>query len=155
MKIIVVSDSHGAKEKIDFIFNNFKFDYFFHLGDGYNDLCSYLNLGNVLAVRGNCDWGVDAKDEIVIELMGKRIMLTHGDNYGVKYTQTKLLEKAKELNIDIVMFGHTHCYFYEIIDGVTFLNPGALKQKLFEKSTAVIFEITDDNKIRVVPFNVN
>lgn len=154
MKIIVVSDSHGAKEKIDFIFNNFEFDCFIHLGDGYKDLSTYINLPNVFAVRGNCDWGVDAKDEIVVTLKNKKIFITHGDNYGVKHTIGKLVDKAKELGVDIVMFGHTHNYFYEIIDGITVLNPGALKQKLFENSTAVIFEITEDNKIKIIPFNV-
>ena len=43
MRAILVSDSHGNKEKIDFIFQNFTFDYFFFLGDGYKDLGGYFN----------------------------------------------------------------------------------------------------------------
>lgn len=154
MKIIAVSDSHGASEKIDFIFKNFNFDYFIHLGDGYKDLGVYVNLDNVFAVRGNCDWGVDAKDEIVVNIEDKRIFITHGDNYGVKYTLNKILMKAKEIDANIVFFGHTHNYFYEIIDGITIINPGALKHKLFESSTAVIVDIDENKKISVVPFNV-
>lgn len=154
MKIIVVSDSHGASEKIDFIFKNFNFDYFIHLGDGYKDLGAYVNLENVFAVRGNCDWGVDVKDEIITNIAGKNFFITHGDNYGVKYTLTKIISKAKEFNAEIVLFGHTHNYFYEIIDGITLINPGALKQKLFDSSTAVIIDVDGNKNIRVVPFNV-
>lgn len=152
-KIIVVSDSHGNSEKLDFIFKNFKFDYLFHLGDGYKDLGLYLNLPNVYAVRGNCDFFVDAKDEIRLTIEGCDILLTHGDNYGVKYGYEKLANHCKDNGIDIVCFGHTHNYFYEKINGVILINPGALKKQLFDRSTAVILEI-DGKAIKVVPFFV-
>ena len=154
MKILVISDSHGNREKIDFLFKNFTFDYFFFLGDGYKDLGCYVNLDNVFAVRGNCDYGVDAKDEIILKLNGKKILLTHGDNYGVKRTKDIYLGYAKDKKVDIACFGHTHQYYYEIHDGIVLLNPGTFKRQLFGGSNGVILEITDDGEIKVVPFSV-
>jgi predicted phosphodiesterase len=41
-------------------------------------------------------------------LGGKRIMMTHGHDYSVKFTLSRLCAEANKKGADIVLFGHTH-----------------------------------------------
>ncbi len=77
----------------------------------------------VYMVAGNCDswWGEDLPSLITIPACGHRIMVTHGHRYSVPYLN-RLAEKAREKKADIVIFGHTHCYFMKKEDGILFLN---------------------------------
>jgi len=43
----------------------------------------------------------------------------------VKSGVESLKKKAKELDIDIVVFGHTHTPYRDQEDGMLFLNPGS------------------------------
>ena len=116
MNLLVFSDSHGRGSKILEAFERQtkKPDAVIFLGDGLSDLY-YCDFGDVptFSVCGNCDMlailgnGV-AKREIVIALGGKRILLTHGDMYGVKGGLARIVATANERDIDIVLFGHTH-----------------------------------------------
>ena len=100
-------------------------DYIVHLGDYYRDLHPFYQeyCDKIYAVKGNCDGG---GDDLVFEVEGKKILLTHGDRYGVKSTLLKLVLRAKEVGADLVLFGHTHIAESCEIDGITFINPGTL-----------------------------
>ena len=57
------------------------------LGDGARDVECMQGLYPEKAfysVRGNCDFGSDLPDDLVLDLGGARIFCTHGHNYGVK-----------------------------------------------------------------------
>lgn len=56
MKIAIISDSHGERNGMNALFEKDDFDYLFFLGDGLSDLGAYVNLDNVFAVSGNCDF---------------------------------------------------------------------------------------------------
>mgnify|MGYP003310836034 CR=1 FL=1 len=123
---IVISDTHGnisAIEKILPLIN--ENDYLIHLGDGLNDLrCFSRDIkANVFSVAGNCDGG--GEDEI-LEIEKVKILITHGDKYGVKSSLYKLLMRAKEVGASVVFYGHTHQNDITIADGITLVNPGAL-----------------------------
>ena len=123
---IIISDTHGnisAIEKILPLIN--ETDYLFFLGDGLNDLRSFSRdiKANVVAVAGNCDGGGD--DEI-LEIEKVKILLTHGDKYGVKSSLYKLLMRAKEVGASVVFYGHTHVAQITTVDGITLVNPGAV-----------------------------
>lgn len=122
-KILVLSDTHGnisALEKLVPIMKDS--DYIFHLGDYYKDIKLFKEFDNkIYSVKGNCDGG---GSDIVLDIEGLKIMLTHGDKYGVKSGLTRLSLKAEEIGAKVVYYGHTHIAKIEEFNGVHFINPG-------------------------------
>ena len=117
MKCLVFSDSHGYSLFMRrAIAKNPDAEIIFFLGDGLSDLEDVFSLYPnkcYLAVRGNCDREVVAMGRGIpktdrIELLGKKIVFTHGDLYGVKFGIDGLDALAKKEDADIVIFGHTH-----------------------------------------------
>ncbi len=124
---IILSDSHrnvSAIRKLDGIMR--EADYVIHLGDHDSDMRPYIaTLGSkLITVKGNCDGGGADK---ILEVDGYKILLTHGDGYGVKRSLFELLLKAKEVGANAVFYGHTHNAKVEVIDGITFVNPGNME----------------------------
>lgn len=144
MKIAIISDSHGERNGMNALFEKDDFDYLFFLGDGLSDLGAYVNLDNVFAVSGNCDFFSSLPNERVFELDGVKFMITHGNKYGVKRSLDSLIKVAKTLGVKVVCFGHTHEVFMEEIDGILFLNPGSFLG-LSGKSSGIMLEINKDN----------
>ena len=79
-------------------------------------------------VAGNCDLFSRVQRSALLETEGSRILLTHGDAYGVKYTYDDLSRAAAAQNAQIALFGHTHEAFCGYVGKVLLVNPGALKQ---------------------------
>lgn len=130
MKVLVVSDSHGAYGKLYDVFKSDNFRAVIFLGDGLREAQKLYDISGaapVYKVRGNCDIGMFFEpDEQIIELSGKKIFITHGHNYFVKSGYHKLMAKALSLGVDAALFGHTHNPFYEKQGGLIVANPGAL-----------------------------
>ncbi len=130
MKIMIFSDSHkhfgamtAAMEK------EAPVDWIVHAGDVHCDVedleIMYPRIP-IAYVKGNNDYFVrDVPEDRFFTLGGVKIFLTHGHNYGVKYSLAKLLQKANEVGADIAVFGHTHVAHCEKIGNVTLFNPGA------------------------------
>ena len=118
MKILILSDSHEITPD----FNFKKYDYVIHAGD-YGRSYDLLNDNKVLFVRGNCDYYGDK--ELLEIINDKRVYITHGDLYRVKYQMSTLYYRAKEVKASLVVFGHTHEAYYDMEDGITFINPGS------------------------------
>lgn len=57
---------------------------------------------------------------------GKKILLCHGHEYGVKSGYLNLQYAAREKGADIVLFGHTHQVFYDQTSQLAMLNPGSI-----------------------------
>lgn len=130
MRVLVFSDSHGYVQNMEKALSlQKKPDMVIHLGDyardavqamqGYHDV-------SLEAVRGNNDWGGDFPSEKLLELNGKRVLITHGHGYRVKYDLSQLVRKGTELNADAVLFGHTHTPEETRQDGILLLNPGSI-----------------------------
>lgn len=88
MKLLVVSDTHKAFKNLVGIMEREKPDMVAFCGDLTEDMeeLSYLYMDTpFLLVRGNCDY-YDSKnrDEMLVEIEGKKIFLTHGHLYNVK-----------------------------------------------------------------------
>jgi putative phosphoesterase len=116
MELLVFSDSHGrGSNMLEAVSRQIKRpDAIVFLGDGLKDLY-YCDFGDIptFAVCGNCDFYSffgkgEAEDEIVMTLGGKKIMMVHGDRYGVKSGLGRLVKAASEKGVDIALFGHTH-----------------------------------------------
>ena len=94
-------------------------------GDGESNDDFYI-LNEIISVKGNCDYANLPLIKIV-EIDGKKYLLVHGHLHNVYFDIFKLYLLAKEHNVDYVLYGHTHMQLLEEYEGVTFINPGALK----------------------------
>ena len=121
MKLCIFSDSHG---RADLVKKLPAADAYLFCGDGLGDL-EGLN-GPVYAVAGNCDWTAREPDVRLLELGGRRILLTHGHRFRVKFDLYRLYLAAREQEADLAVFGHTHVPTRREEDGLLLLNPGAL-----------------------------
>lgn len=131
-KFIVFSDLHGDRRSLQKLLPLIKEnDGGFFAGDGASDVIG-LGMENLYCVRGNCDGS--GQSEMVVEVEGIKILLTHGHEYGVKGGLFRLYYRAKELDVRVVIFGHTHQPLVEEQDGILFLNPGSCSQFCLEKS---------------------
>ena len=132
MKIAVVSDTHGFINKTLKALRKIKnLDLIIHLGDYVKDareIERQLNL-EVIYIRGNCDYSeMKVELEKVLKIENKNIFITHGHNYDVKNGVSKIFYRAKEINSDIVLFGHSHMSMILEYEDVLILNPGSPEQ---------------------------
>ncbi len=140
MRIGVISDTHGHLDpRIPGLFAGV--DHILHAGDiGFPSLIMELQeIAPVTAVLGNNDDPrTDFLDMEVVELGGRKFLLHHivDPLEPTDRLQKALLQHAP----DIVVFGHTHKPFHEVMDGRLYFNPGyAGKPRLnLERSVAVI-----------------
>ncbi|CAH2030683.1 metallophosphoesterase family protein [Trichlorobacter ammonificans] len=145
MRILVVSDSHGNENGILEAYQAVRpVDMIIHCGDGEADawVLEAAESLPVLRVAGNCDVGSRSPRELVSEWKGKRILICHGDRYGVKTGLSFLAARGRELAADAVLFGHTHHALAETDQGLLLLNPGTLFGRASFRSCALL-EITD------------
>lgn len=135
MLIAVVSDTHRITKYINLAKRLIKdADILIHLGDNIDDaeLLENTFKGKVYAVAGNCDYSTKYPKESVIEVNGKKIFFTHGDLYGVKSSMNNIYYRGRELNADIVLFGHTHQQLVEKEDDMILMNPGSISLPKFK-----------------------
>jgi len=141
MRILVISDTHGnyplalrASSMAQ------SFDTLIHLGDADDDVAmlEYALGISVLHVAGNCDFGSTAPRELIWECEGKKLLLVHGDAYGVKSGLTRLERRCKEVGVDAVLFGHTHQATIVTLPGLLAVNPGTLMRGSSAPSFAIL-----------------
>ena len=154
MKCLCFSDSHGSPYNIRLALNKHPdAEVVFFLGDGLRDLEDFIldRSRAFLAVQGNCDYSSllgnqNVKKTDSITLMGKRIIFTHGDLYGVKYGIDGVKKLALDHSADLVLFGHTHQALEQYIStddgGFYMFNPGSIGAGFGGASYGVI-NITD------------
>ena len=121
MKLCIFSDSHGRTDRVAKLPPA---DAYLFCGDGLGDLEDLP--GPVYSVCGNCDWGSRQPEQRLLELGGRRIFLTHGHRYRVKFDLYRLALAAREADAEIVLYGHTHAANRLEDNGLLLLNPGAL-----------------------------
>ncbi|MGD0154414.1 MAG: metallophosphoesterase [Thermacetogeniaceae bacterium] len=129
MWVGVLSDSHGDVGQAERAVKAMgAVDLVIHAGDFYSDalyLADQFGI-EVKAVTGNCDRCVPGPHEELLELEGHRIYLTHGHFYGVKLGLMRLADRVREVGAEMAIFGHTHMFRYEEVDGIRYLNPGSV-----------------------------
>ena len=129
MKAIIFSDSHRRFNPMyEAVEREGGIDYIIHAGDVVEDaeeLAVAYPRKSVIYVRGNNDfWHRDVPDDRFFTLDGVKIFLTHGHNYGVKYSAAKVKQHAVQLGADICIFGHTHSAVCDWARGFCLFNPG-------------------------------
>ncbi|HZH62924.1 MAG TPA: metallophosphoesterase [Metabacillus sp.] len=146
MKILIMSDSHGLTSEILDIKNRHQgeVDLMLHCGDSElpND-CKELS--GFKGVKGNCDFGSSLPNEVIEDLNGTTLYMTHGHLYNVKMSLMSLKYRAIETNAKIACFGHSHIANAEMIDGVLLINPGSIRLPVLRRQkTYAILELEND-----------
>ena len=141
MRILILSDNHY--KNLDDL-NLDEFDYVIHAGD-YGLSLDDLNNKGAFYVKGNCD--VKGLNESTFKIGDRKIYLTHGHIYDVKYDYIRLMFKGLSINADYVIFGHTHRADMFIQEGVAFINPGAYKDGYYAIATDDDVSFYKDNKV--------
>lgn len=147
MKIAVVGDTHGKIERIKKELNKLKPDYLFFTGDYYPDgkkISRALNI-DFTGVAGNCDPRKTGSSEKTVEIKGRKFLVVHGHQYGVKSGLNRIFYRGKEAGVDMVVFGHTHVAGAEKIEGLWLLNPGSpTHPRSPDRASYAIIEVTED-----------
>lgn len=129
MQALIFSDSHRDFSCLyDTIIKYPKIDLIIHAGDIHRDVEDIMSVFPRIPcayVLGNNDYSVwDVPFDRFFEFGGKKIFLTHGHNYTVKMSPSRVIKKAKDMGADICIFGHTHKQYLNN-DGILTINPGA------------------------------
>ncbi len=133
MKAIIFSDSHRSFNPMMRAMEiEGNVDLIIHAGDvlsDVEDLKIMYPRHNIVYVKGNNDfWDNSAAEDRFFNFDGVKIFLTHGHNYGVKYSLAKLTKHGAELGADICIFGHTHAALNERSGNLTLFNPGSVSR---------------------------
>ena len=129
MRIVVVSDVHGCFERLYRIIKKENPQMVMFSGDGNEDIDHMQFVFpdiKFLTVRGNCDYDSDFKDEELVEILGRKIFITHGHIYGVKRNYHNIEIKGREEGADVAIFGHTHSPYLSKKENIILFNPGAV-----------------------------
>ena len=152
MLIGVLGDSHEQVKDIDKCIKKLNnVNIIIHTGDMLTDAQYITRKYNipVLGVRGNCDPYNVGEEEILYTVSNYNILICHGHNYGVKSSLNRILLRGKNVNANIIIFGHTHIPYYEEVDSIHLLNPGSLAfPREFSKKSAAILEINERISIK-------
>lgn len=124
MKILIVSDSHGMKGRLQAIVKHVRADHILHCGDFCTELME-LPKGPLTYVQGNCDF-VEAPLESLYDVEGWRFFLTHGHRHQVKSSLLPIRYRAEEKGARVACFGHSHVPVCEEDGSVILINPGSI-----------------------------
>ena len=135
MKVLICSDSHTRLDYFQKVMELEKPELVIFAGDHSTDALDISLIYEEIPfkiVRGNTDFS-DRKteDELKFEINGKKVLLTHGHLQRVKSSLNELERIAKNEEVDICIFGHTHRELKIEKDGILYLNPGALQDKKY------------------------
>ena len=124
--ILVISDYHRKEQEVLDLISKHKPSHILCCGDGESEI-EFYTTNNITSVKGNCDYA-NLPLTKVIDIEGKKYVMVHGHNHDVYFDIFKLYLLAKSENAQYVLFGHTHQQYIEEYEGITFINPGALKE---------------------------
>lgn len=146
-KVGIISDTHGLlrPEVIEILKDC---DCILHAGDvDRPEILDQLRyLGNLYAVRGNNDgdWARNLSVTLRFKIEGIEFFMTHNKK-----------DVAWELgNSQIVIFGHSHHYFEDQIDGRLWLNPGSCGRSRFGGEVTMAVMTIEDGKYSVKKINL-
>ncbi len=150
MKVLVLSDTH-IPQRASFLPNEFyervdEVDLIIHAGD-FTTLPVLRELESfkpTIGVCGNMDdadiWSL--LPELRVErLEDLRVGVYHGVGSPLGL-EKRVREKFKNegIDVDLIIFGHSHRWFYGEVDGVMLLNPGSATDRVFtaKRSFAIL-----------------
>lgn len=159
MRILIVSDTHGREWILEKVLKEIEpVDHLIHLGDVIDgeDYIRAIAGVPVDMVAGNNDFFSNLPSELILQLGKHRVLLTHGHAYYVYRGVNELRKAAVRKQVDIVMYGHTHCPNLIQEEGLTILNPGSISLPRQEngKPSYMVMEMDDEGNIEYHIFYV-
>ena len=141
-RIAVLSDTHGLL-RLEVLSAISGCDAIIHGGDiNKPEIIERLQeIAPVYVVRGNNDkeWAEHIPATLTFQIEGCRFFLVHNKK-----------EVPKTLTgIDAVIFGHSHRYFEENIDGRLWLNPGSCGKRRFDQEITLAILAVDCSSLSV------
>lgn len=135
MKLLLVSDTHGREETLEQALELEKPDFLCHMGDveGAEAYIRRIAACPLAMVSGNNDFRTDLNPEVLFELEGFRIFMTHGHYYYLYGGTEQLKATGRQKGADIILYGHTHRPALEIDQDLITANPGSLTYPRQEK----------------------
>ena len=147
MKIGVLSDTHDFLDPVILkLFHGV--DHILHAGDVGLQIIIF-ELGQIApttAVIGNTDLGNPLKLVETVTLGDLTFLVQH--IVTPRAPDDKLKARLARLRPDVVVFGHTHKAFNEVIGGVRFFNPGYAGKPKFGSTRSVALLHCDGKAIR-------
>lgn len=149
MRVGIISDTHGSlsgiMQSLDALGD---IDLLLHAGDLAADAQYIQDMlqPNTKFVRGNCDMDYNVPKELLLELEGVQVLLTHGHDYGVKRSIGKLAAHAHEQGAGVCIFGHTHIPVIDDEGSCVFVNPGSPAHPRLGIPTCAVMELTRGTK---------
>ena len=142
-RVGIISDTHGLLREE--VINTLKTcDYIIHGGDiNKKEIIDELKkIAPIFVVRGNNDKGEWAED------LPRELYFNIGEiNFYMIHNIKEISNSLK--NIDVIVFGHSHKYFYEVIDNTTYLNPGSCGKRRFDQEITFAMMTVNGKEIRV------
>lgn len=130
MRVGIFSDSHGDHDALDVLLEKMGYlDAACFLGDVAKDayyledrLAAMPNQPKLYAVRGNNDFACRLPVDLLVDLGGVPVYMTHGHTV---VSLMSLAYRAQEKGAKIALFGHTHQALCDYVGDVMVLNPGS------------------------------
>ena len=148
MKIGVISDTHNYFDpQIPALFSGV--DHILHAGDiGMPFVIMELeSIAPVTAVVGNNDGDLSYRETEVISLAGRTFLVHHIiDVHRLSDTAARRIKLDKP---DVVVFGHSHKQYNEVIGGIRYFNPGYAGKPRFNDPRSVAILHCGPKSIRV------
>ena len=132
MKVLVLSDSHGAVHYLRRILDTEKeAETVFFLGDGLGDIekvKTHYPDTKFICVKGNNDFYYQENREAYKYIDGVTIMACHGDAFGVRNSLREVINKTASVRGNLALYGHTHIrnLYSDAATGIFAVNPGAV-----------------------------
>ena len=160
MRILIISDIHGAYFNLIEILNKERFDKLIVLGDimpyGHyysnsdEDILELLSKykNKLILIEGNCDrylnyeaYNLKPIKEITVHLNNRLVTLTH----------SHLHNTIPDYHGKIYISGHTHIPSLKVQNGIIYANPGSIS--LPRNGSEISYMIFDNNKLVIKNFN--
>lgn len=135
MLIAIVSDSHGALDRLDALLNNLrnaKIDKLIHAGDfavyGVVEILEKYPEVEIWIALGNCDINEEVLDSVrkLPNITIDEVIQTEIDKIKIAASHINGVAMREVKDAQIYCSGHTHRAKAEKKDGRLFLNPGSL-----------------------------
>lgn len=167
LKIGVISDTHDnlsfTKKIIQVLLNN-EIEALIHLGDFTSPFTVRFihelingSVNTVIAVLGNNDGDILSISKLfnqygwqlnpspcIVEIEGRKFYLMHGTG-PIDFTEKIVRSVFEKLDVDAVLYGHTHMARYERAGSKILLNPGEVCGYIAGKVSAALLETRDQS----------
>ncbi len=153
MKIGVISDTHNFFDpKIPELFAGV--DHILHAGDiGLPWVILELEqIAPVTAVLGNNDAGLSYKESELVNLSQRKFLVHHiVDTHRPSETVQRLVKRERP---DVVVFGHSHKPFNQVMNGALYFNPGYAGKGRFGDPRSVAILHCENGELRAEYFDL-